>query len=1485
MSTEKTPLTSSIPNGLHYRNDYETGLFLTRRRKEKQLQCLTQLIVILIFVMALMTAISYSVHNTDSLVDNSTNPEIIPSPGTLQLKWMQQNPKLKIVNALVEHSLTTSEWQAAVKAGQEAITTRIAIDTASEPLPAPSPVSRHQYAVKTSLKAGKLALGGIGELAATRLIEKSRLQLGVPSSVGSYFKNIWVPTDTCKEFSAINCTVSKYRTFDGTCNHPRNYGAALTPFIRKIPADYADGIESPRTGKFNKPLPSAREISLKVHPPAPSSNPDFTVMLAVFGQFLDHDITATAISQGTNGTSISCCPAELHNHPECFPVKTGPGDPVFDTAKRDCMEFVRSAPAPQCKIGPRQQLNQVTSFIDGSVIYGSDGETAKSLREGRGGLLKMFVTPDNRTLLPQSTNPNDGCNRDVESVRGRYCFASGDGRANENLHLTTMHLLWSRQHNKVATELFTINPMWSDEILFQEARRIIGAQLQHITYKEFIPVILGEEDTDRRKLKPLSSGFRAQIDLNPVNPAIANSFASAAFRFAHTLLPGLMKVSDAQNGTFTYVELHRMLFNPYSLYKKGGMDSSLTTVTSNTIQKTTTHVTSQLTRHLFEDPLANATVPCGLDLVSLNIQRGRDHGLPGYIVWRQFCGLSEIKTFEDLRGELDDDALNEISKLYDQVDDIDLYTGALAEIKGSDGLIGPTFKCLIGDQFSRILKGDQFWYETPGNPQSFTEDQLKEIRKTSLAKLICDCSDEIYYIQPEVMRSVSTKNPMVSCEDLPSLNLSFWKDPQLSILEAAETSEKPEEWVNFESNIKLTIEKVIDDFVQTSVTKNVSWVEFGKWLKNSFTELKNEIMSVQSMTGRIVEKPSGVTNSERDFNEVSDESQKVETVTIKRSESTISNDWMRLKNEITTNLTDAMVNATGVPTIEQRHEILKSIITEVTKIEKMIGSIRILKNSFKNETITSADIELFKNDFIEALKSAIDRIQNGAPPPGDITWITYGNEIKNEFENVANYARILANKTVQSISTPQLNNNNAFAHQKIREIATAIDLKGENFWYKVGEYVNRSTTDAIANMIGKQLLPNGPELMATSWKIMNDLSKFEDDFAKINKMKSEQYSVSPKFPSTASFWNDFRNSLNNSIQNAFSKIAAKNLPPGDPAWTQFHSEIMNSFVKLKDQNMQFEGKNKSIISIDTIQLEKDTLLPFRWYTFKSEIISSVASMLNNTISIIPLANSTVWAQFKADIISQYKKIPSEETVKKSLGSEGARKDPNSSEKSILDWLSFKDEINKSINEIINNKLNKPFTIYNMSSMLSKSKVESFPENLAQFTDEIDDSLARSFGLNRSKVFLPKNDSSWTSFKDAIKNEFSTLRTMIAYLNANTSSQPIAGLQVPFKSVSENLKPRIKTKNRVAEKLPNSGLTKTILQSTENLDKNGTVPVIDWDGLTKKITNTVVTYVKIMNDTDVGEWKATKDLIRNSFMQLRDQIRASKNHTVGIQPNR
>lgn len=120
--------------------------------------------------------------------------------------------------------------------------------------------------------------------------------------------------------------------------------------------DYEDGVSLPRSAREAKKLPSARQISIGVHRPSYESDPHFTVMLAVWGQFLDHDITATAGNQGDDGQPIECCETTPPLHPECFPVYLGEGDPYFDKYNVSCMNFVRSAPAPTGNFGMRRNL-------------------------------------------------------------------------------------------------------------------------------------------------------------------------------------------------------------------------------------------------------------------------------------------------------------------------------------------------------------------------------------------------------------------------------------------------------------------------------------------------------------------------------------------------------------------------------------------------------------------------------------------------------------------------------------------------------------------------------------------------------------------------------------------------------------------------------------------------------------------------------------------------------------------------------------------------------------------------------------------------------------------------------------------------------------------------------------------------------------------------------------------------------------------------
>ncbi|CAH2103015.1 unnamed protein product [Euphydryas editha] len=187
----------------------------------------------------------------------------------------------------------------------------------------------------------------------------------------------------------------------------------------------------------------------------------------------------------------------------------------------------------------------------------------------------------------------------------------------------------------------------------------------------------------------------------------------------------------------------------------------------------------QLSDHLFERPAAAGApapaAPCGLDLVSLNIQRGRDHGLPPYPAWRQHCGFDRPTSFDDLKTVFDNSSLSRISKIYKNVDDIDLYTGALAE-NPNGRLLSPTLTCLIADQFLRLKIGDRFWYETSDETVGFTVEQLAEIRKTTLAGVICANEDLLDQAQPRVMEALSATNPLVDCMELPQPSFDPWQE-------------------------------------------------------------------------------------------------------------------------------------------------------------------------------------------------------------------------------------------------------------------------------------------------------------------------------------------------------------------------------------------------------------------------------------------------------------------------------------------------------------------------------------------------------------------------------------------------------------------------------------------------------------------------------------------------------------------------------------
>lgn len=310
--------------------------------------------------------------------------------------------------------------------------------------------------------------------------------------------------------------------------------------------------------------------------------------------------------------------------------------------------------------------------------------------------------------------------------------------------LAAIHTIWLREHNRLARELSTRNEHWDDEFLYQHARRILSAVTQHITYAEFLPRILGWDGAHKYGLELVPEEYFDGYDAK-CEATIFNEFATAAFRFGHSLLkPAFKRFASDLRVREPSVQLRHTFFDPDLLFQVGMIDELLYGLANTPMETLDNFITEEVTNHLFEGKQAPLS---GMDLAALNIQRAREHGIPGYNQYRAFCNLTRAITFDDLKNEIPPRLIQKLRKIYATVDDIDLFPGGLAETPLKGGVVGPTFGCIIGRQFQLLRKCDRFWYENGDPLTRFTSAQLTSIRKSSLAKLICQNSDGIRLIQ------------------------------------------------------------------------------------------------------------------------------------------------------------------------------------------------------------------------------------------------------------------------------------------------------------------------------------------------------------------------------------------------------------------------------------------------------------------------------------------------------------------------------------------------------------------------------------------------------------------------------------------------------------------------------------------------------------------------------------------------------------------
>lgn len=466
-----------------------------------------------------------------------------------------------------------------------------------------------------------------------------------------------------------------FRAINGRGNNLTNseLGMAGIPLLRIVPADYSDGLGEP--GGENRP--SARAVSNACVAQLEDTPNDVRASdyLWMWGQFVDHDIDLTE----------GAVPSEP------FDIEIPSGDPQFDPTGTgsQVMALNRSHYANDHE-GVRQQVNDITAFIDASNVYGSDEERAFALRTLDGtGRLK---TSDG-DLLPFNV---EGLHNAIPGGDPADFFLAGDARANEQAALTVMHTLFVREHSHWATQLAQADSTLSGEEIYQMTRVIVGAEIQAITYNEFLPLLLGDDAMSDYR------GYQEDVD-----PGIANCFSTAAFRLGHSMLSSTLLRLDADGDVIAEgnLPLRFAFFNPAAILDEGGIDPILRGLASQVCQRIDNQIIDDLRNFLFGAPGQG-----GFDLASLNIQRGRDHGLGSYNRTREAFGLVPVSSFAEINS--DPKVQANLADVYTSVDDIDLWVGGLAESPVPGALVGPTLRAILADQYERLRDGDWFWYES-----------------------------------------------------------------------------------------------------------------------------------------------------------------------------------------------------------------------------------------------------------------------------------------------------------------------------------------------------------------------------------------------------------------------------------------------------------------------------------------------------------------------------------------------------------------------------------------------------------------------------------------------------------------------------------------------------------------------------------------------------------------------------------------------------
>ncbi|XP_065313288.1 dual oxidase-like isoform X1 [Gordionus sp. m RMFG-2023] len=533
----------------------------------------------------------------------------------------------------------------------------------------------------------------------------------------------WIFLEDTIYKTSIQCfdqdTIQRLDGWYNNLQHP-NWGSADSKLTRLSPPAYADGVyQIPGEDRPNPQLVS--DIIFKGVDGLKNER-NLTALFAFFGQLVAYEIMMT---------NQYSCPIEIYHIPvRMCQNATYCSDMNMPFSRAEYDKNTGSSPN-----SPREQLNKVTSWIEGSFIYSTKLVWLQALRTWNNGTLDSSNGGNLPTLNTKGIPSfNFYAPHLKKEIPISETFILGDPRVNENPPLLAFAILFLKWHNFIAKNIQSQHPNWLDEDIFSASRRWVIATLQNIIVYEYIPALIGEELSTYK-------GYNSDL-----YPGISHEFQSTAFRYGHSLIPSGLYLRDEKckfrkfghKDKYHALRLCNTWWNAEDVIKRYGMEELLMGMSSQLAERDDHILVSDLREKLFGPREFSRQ-----DLVVLNIMRGRDNGLADYNTIRDSLGLPRITNWSAINPEIyekEPELLEAFSQIYNQdLNNVDVYPGGLLETTPLEGP-GPLFKKIIKSQFERIRDSDRFWFENLATG-IFTKEEIAFIKSIRLSDIILNVTD------------------------------------------------------------------------------------------------------------------------------------------------------------------------------------------------------------------------------------------------------------------------------------------------------------------------------------------------------------------------------------------------------------------------------------------------------------------------------------------------------------------------------------------------------------------------------------------------------------------------------------------------------------------------------------------------------------------------------------------------------------------------